>query len=105
MTETVERRLEELQSRWLNEAMEGYSSDWGFMLNLIYRLQDELETYRVEQESLPGSLINKAKALEEAKQDLETEKKMHGVTLNLLEKSIEELASWREEAKKARVPS
>ena len=67
---------------------ENFSSDYGFMLNTIYRLQDELKEYHVEQASLSSSLIKARKELGEVQEDLELEKKMHHNTLNVLEKAL-----------------
>jgi chromosome segregation ATPase len=103
--EARQERLEECQSRWLNEAMEGYSSDYQFMLNTIYRLQDEIETYKVEQESMLSSVRRFGAQTQELRKDLEAERKNHTTTLNLLEKAIEELVSWREAAKQRATPS
>ena len=86
-------RLQECQERFLNEPLEGangenFSSDYGFMLNTIYRLQDELKEYHVEQASLSSSLMKARKELGEVQEDLELEKKMHHNTLNVLEKAL-----------------
>jgi hypothetical protein len=96
-TDSTEARLEELQSRFLNDPLEGpngenYSSDWGWMLNLIYRLRDDVEDYKAEQEGFIESIKAKTK-------DLEAERKNHATTLDLFEKAIAELVSWREAAK------
>jgi hypothetical protein len=98
-------RLEECQSRWLNEAMPEHASDYQFMLNTIYRLQDEIEEYKEEQKSLLESFRKRDTQLQYAKKDLEAERKNHSTSLNLLEKAIEELVSWREAAKARARPS
>lgn len=89
--------IADVQERWIKGEIR--DSDMAFMLNEVHRLSDEVETYEVEQASMLESFKRLAAQREEMKRDLEAERHNHKVTLDLLEKAIAELVSWREAAK------
>ena len=92
-------RLAEIQERWVSEPLEGpngenYSSDFGYLLNHIYRLQDVLTETEDERDLLK-------EARQHLMDQLEREKRQHATTLDLYEKTLEELSSWRQAARGA----
>jgi hypothetical protein len=92
-TVKLEDRLTQIQAKWLSDPLQGsngedYSSDYSYMLNMIYRLRDELQEYRDEQKSLLDTL-------QKISRSLDTEKGNHEITLKFFEKATQELVSYR----------